>query len=738
MRLRNKFFIVCTAVLLAMSSTVVFGEAPGQAETAYSVDSRSSVLPSGGQAPETLATDLDQTADDSSDDISAASIKALVERFEAEGEFANQGTAHSLQVHLIAVDRFEQQEAADKIVKHMKSFKLLLDHQKDNGLISDNAYNSLQDDAESLIKKYNVSQPEYSYEEAVRETVYVNTTLDSDHDGQPDQIAVDIIRPQETEEGMKVPVIMDASPYYEGIGRGNESELKEWDENGVPVKFPLFYDNYFVPRGYAVVLVDMVGTNNSHGCPTTGGYEETESIKAVIDWLNGRAEARSASGEEMIADWTTGKVGMIGKSYDGTLANAVAATGVEGLETIVPITAISSWYDYYRYGGIPYYRNGPAGLANTVVSSERRDVCRPVRDRITVDADDSTGNYNDFWDERNYFKDADNVKASVFVAPGLNDYNVKTNHFYQWWQELSANDVPRKIWLSQNGHVDPFDFRREEWVHTLHRWFDHWLLGIENGIMDEPMADIEIDADEWETYSTWPDAAAEPVEIRLGPAEGELPGTLTTGSVEGNQTQTYTDDPQQREREMVADEFTAKENRLMFLSPELENAVRFSGTPKINLRASVDAEDTNFTVLIVDYGMDVRVNSRDRGEGIRTLQEEDCWGESTETDDGCYKRTEKTTHEAPYEIVTRGWLDAKNWKSLSDEELLTPGELYDFQWEALPEDYVFKPGHRIGVVIAGSSREWTMTDQNRATVETILGESTITLPIVGGEEAIDF
>lgn len=738
MRLRNKFFIVCTAVLLAMSSTVVFGEAPGQAETAYSVDSRSSVLPSGGQAPETLATDLDQTADDSSDDISAASIKALVERFEAEGEFANQGTAHSLQVHLIAVDRFEQQEAADKIVKHMKSFKLLLDHQKDNGLISDNAYNSLQDDAESLIKKYNVSQPEYSYEEAVRETVYVNTTLDSDHDGQPDQIAVDIIRPQETEEGMKVPVIMDASPYYEGIGRGNESELKEWDENGVPVKFPLFYDNYFVPRGYAVVLVDMVGTNNSHGCPTTGGYEETESIKAVIDWLNGRAEARSASGEEMIADWTTGKVGMIGKSYDGTLANAVAATGVEGLETIVPITAISSWYDYYRYGGIPYYRNGPAGLANTVVSSERRDVCRPVRDRITVDADDSTGNYNDFWDERNYFKDADNVKASVFVVHGLNDYNVKTNHFYQWWQELSANDVPRKIWLSQNGHVDPFDFRREEWVHTLHRWFDHWLLGIENGIMDEPMADIEIDADEWETYSTWPDAAAEPVEIRLGPAEGELPGTLTTGSVEGNQTQTYTDDPQQREREMVADEFTAKENRLMFLSPELENAVRFSGTPKINLRASVDAEDTNFTVLIVDYGMDVRVNSRDRGEGIRTLQEEDCWGESTETDDGCYKRTEKTTHEAPYEIVTRGWLDAKNWKSLSDEELLTPGELYDFQWEALPEDYVFKPGHRIGVVIAGSSREWTMTDQNRATVETILGESTITLPIVGGEEAIDF
>ena len=138
------------------------------------------------------------------------------------------------------------------------------------------------------------------------------------------------------------------------------------------------------------------------------------------------------------------------------------------------------------------------------------------------------------------------------------------------------------------------------------------MLGIENGIMDEPMADIETDANEWETYSTWPDAAAEPVEIRLGPADGELPGTLTLDPVEGEQTQTYTDNPLQREREMVEDEFTAKENRLIFLSPELENAVRFSGTPEINLRASVDAESTHFTVLIVDYGEDVRVNSRDR------------------------------------------------------------------------------------------------------------------------------
>jgi X-Pro dipeptidyl-peptidase len=320
------------------------------------------------------------------------------------------------------------------------------------------------------------SQPIYSYEDAIRETVYVESTLDSDENGKADRIAVDIIRPKETEEGLKVPVIMDASPYYESLGRGNESEVKDRDKDGFNEKFPLFYDNYFVPRGYAVALPEMVGTNQSDGCPTTGGYEEIESIRVVIDWMNGRAKAWDEDNQEVKADWTTGNVGMIGKSYDGTLANGVAATGVEGLKTIVPIGAISSWYNYYRYAGLTYYNNGPGGLASRIVSSTRKEACKPVFDRLNSEADDLSGDYNDFWDERNYVKDVKNVKASVFAVHGLNDYNVKMNHLADWWTALSKEDVPRKLWLTQTGHVDPFDFRRAEWVDTLHRWFDYWLM----------------------------------------------------------------------------------------------------------------------------------------------------------------------------------------------------------------------------------------------------------------------
>ena len=91
---------------------------------------------------------------------------------------------------------------------------------------------------------------------------------------------------------------------------------------------------------------------NSNGCPDVGGRGETLGTKAVIDWLNGRAPGFDAAGDRVTADWTTGDVGMTGVSYNGTLPNQVATTGVEGLKTIVPVSAISSWYDYYRANGL--------------------------------------------------------------------------------------------------------------------------------------------------------------------------------------------------------------------------------------------------------------------------------------------------------------------------------------------------------------------------------------------------
>ena len=86
---------------------------------------------------------------------------------------------------------------------------------------------------------------------------------------------------------------MDDSPYYSTLGRGNESQLKVDDANGLLAKWPLFLDNYFVPRGYAIALVDMTGTNHSTGCPTVQG--PTDNLAARRRSSTGSRAAASAA-----------------------------------------------------------------------------------------------------------------------------------------------------------------------------------------------------------------------------------------------------------------------------------------------------------------------------------------------------------------------------------------------------------------------------------------------------------
>jgi predicted acyl esterase len=571
------------------------------------------------------------------------------------------------------------------------------------------------------------TQPVFSYQNAIREHVSVQSSVDSDGDGKKDLIRVDIIRPRESDAGLKVPVIMDESPYYDNLGRGNESEQKSYDAAGNLAKFPLYYDNYFVPRGYAVLNVDMDGTTKSDGCPTSGGASDVLGGKAVVDWLNGRAKAFDANGKSVKASWTNGRTGMIGKSYDGTLANGVAATGVKGLETIVPISAISSWYDYSRMNGTILTNGEEDGLANTV-DTDPPAKCAAAQQQMATGEDDATGNYNSFWDERNYRSgtvgDVSKVHAAVFATQGLNDLNVKPNQFSTWWAGLSKQNVPRKVWLSQYGHVDPFDYRRDAWVDTLHEWFDHWLWRIPNDVMKQPRVDLEVGPDVWSTQSDWPSPKADPVTLRPQ-ADGSL------GLKSGSGTGTYTD-TRQNEATSVTDPTTAQPGRLAYATPPLQSDLRVSGTPKVSLKVSLDKPTANLGALLVDYGTDTRVNYRDGTEGVKTLDTEDCHGASTTTDDACYKEVATDTVTSDVNVVARGFIDAQNRNSLSHPSPLTPGASYTVRWDTLPQDYQFKAGHRLGLVLIGTDRDVQGDKATGAAVTVDLAGSGITLPVVGG------
>jgi predicted acyl esterase len=571
-----------------------------------------------------------------------------------------------------------------------------------------------------------VTQPQFSYADAIREYVRVQSPVDADHDGKKDLIRVDIIRPKESGAGFKVPVIMDESPYYDNLGRGNEGERKTYDANGNPVKFPLFYDNYFVPRGYAVLNVDMDGTTKSDGCPTSGGLSDVLGGKAVVDWLNGRATAYDAAGHKVKASWTNGRTAMIGKSYDGTLANGVAATGVKGLETIVPISAISSWYDYSRMNGTLWWTGEEDGLADTV-DTDPAAKCAAVRAAMATGQDDATGNYNAFWDSRNYratpVPDVSRVHASVFAVHGTNDLNVKPNQFSTWWAGLAARGVPRKVWLSQYGHVDPFDFRRDVWVDTLHRWFDYWLWHVPNGIMKQPRADVETGPDQWVAQSDWPTRGARSLSLRPQ-SDGTLGLSPSSGSA------AYTD-TRSDEGALVSDPTVSQSYRLAYTTPPLKQDVRLSGTPAVSLRFTSSLPAADLGALLVDYGTDTRVNYLGAGSGVRTLATEDCHGESTATDDACYKQVVTDTATSDVNVVTRGFLDATNRTSLSHPSALTPGQTYTVHWPTLPQDYRFKAGHRLALVLFGVDDDVQYDEPSTgATVKVDLAGTSVTLPVV--------
>ncbi|MER5205444.1 Xaa-Pro dipeptidyl-peptidase [Streptomyces sp. NPDC002825] len=584
------------------------------------------------------------------------------------------------------------------------------------------------------------SRPVHSYADAVRESVWVDTGLDGDGDGRADRVAVDIVRPREpAAAGRRIPVIMDASPYYACCGRGNESQKKTYDADGNPVQLPLFYDNFFVPRGYAFVAVDLAGTNRSDGCDDVGGRSDVQSAKAVVDWLNGRARgytSRTGGTPARATGWSTGNVGMIGKSWDGTIANGVAATGVEGLKTIVPIGAISSWYDYFHSQGAPLYNANPSWLSEYVNSPEAQRRCGAVQDRITAGTPYS-GDWTPDWTERDHVKDAGKVRASVFVVHGQQDLNVRAGQFGQWWDALAAHGVERKIWLSQTGHVDPFDFRRADWVRTLHRWFDHYLLGYDNGIDREPVADVERAPDVWSTDRAWPARATETTTMRpVRTAQPGAGGLGLTPAAPGS-TATFTDDPGLGELDWAAriDEDTPE--KAGFATRPLSRDLRISGSSKVTVTATPTTATAHLSAVLVDLGPDTIRDYGAAGEGITTLTDRTCWGASTAGDSACFKETAARTTDVAYTVVSRGWADLGTWADPREERPLTPGRAYTLTLNLAATDHVVPAGHRLALIVGGTDKDLLDPPSTTPTLTLDLARTWAKVPLVGGAGAFD-
>ncbi|WP_053227306.1 CocE/NonD family hydrolase [Solirubrobacter soli] len=631
----------------------------------------------------------------------------------------------------------------------------------------------------------------YDYRAAIRERVFIpQPGIDADRSGADDWITIDIIRPSEGSSTNKMPAIIDPSPYYTTSCRGNETQcMADWDNDGVNDRWPLFYDNYFLPRGYAYILAQMNGTAyTQHGCPMHGGPTDIAGEKSVVDWLNGRVKgykSASLTATEVVADWHNGSSAMIGKSYDGTLANGVASTGVDGLKTIVPISAISAWYNYSRTGGVRHNTNYPGGSLNPGITNRtpnrpgvnlpnRLPICTPINNDINNDANtdtgdgDTHGDINTFWRDRDYNKDVSKVKAAVFAIHGFQDDNVRMDHMGLWWEGLKANNVPRKLWLLRTGHTDPFEQRRAEWVTTLHRWFDYWLYNVPNGIMSEPQVTVEDEKDVWKEYASWPIPNTQNVDLYLR-ASTDTVGTV--GAFAGGgvaDTQGFTaNGASENTLTNLTSQVANQGNKRVYMTAPLTKDVRLSGTAQADLAAALGADQSNLSVIIADQS-DTPFNQVTRsGDGIVTGNNRTCWGatgaggpectigaaceaSAQEIDTACYAEVTKpeitipsdqtgTNNDQMMWRVTRGIRDSSNRSSLwfQDATTVTPGVVNRYRFPTMPTEHIFKAGHRIAIIVAGTNTSMASATGNQNVAVSLDTRTTkVTLPVVGGYEAL--
>ena len=561
--------------------------------------------------------------------------------------------------------------------------------------------------------------------EWIREQLWVETEFDTDGNGKPDRVHVDVTRQKQTDtEGLKVPVIYNTSPYFAGTAGGSDffwdarHELGETPpvrkaapDVGYRAKVDVISNslvNTWVPRGFAVVHSSSPGTGLSQGCPTVGGINESLAPKAVIDWLNGRARGfTSPDGDEEIkATWCTGKVGMIGTSYNGTLPVAAATTGVEGLAAIIPVAPNTSYYHYYRSNGLVRHPGGYLGedidvLYDFINSGDpaMREYCDcEVRDKDMAEGMDRiTGDYNDFWAGRDYLNQMDNWHTPTLMAHAFNDWNVMPEHSVRIAMRLKEMGVPVQWYFHQGGHGGnpPMEMQN--------KWFSRYLYGIDNGVEDDPKAWIVREGDRRNDPTAYPDYPHPDAQmVKMYPTgDGSTHGDLAiTAPRTTRGTQKVVDDVSLSGAELAqADQ---SKHRLLFATPKLTRDVHTSGTGRITIKVASSKPAVNLSVWLVSLPYE--------SQG---------------------RRTPITNN-----IITRGWADPQNRNDLRTSSPLKPGEFVELTFELQPDDQIIPAGQQIGLMIFSSDRDFTLWPDPGTELTVDLDATMLELPIVGGLRAL--
>ena len=524
------------------------------------------------------------------------------------------------------------------------------------------------------------------------------------------------------------PVILTYSPY------NTLSEPEPTDDA---------YAARYNPLGYARAVADVLGTRGSTGCWDYGGLKEQQS---GVDVVNALANA----------PWSTGKVVMIGGSYDGTTANMVAARGADapGLVGIVPIAAISHWYGYAYGNGVRYFLNSqnPAdegfdtplafdyGLNRTVApdpddpafvaSLQGRFVaCEFQSVEHTQHGYSRQADYDQFWRERSYRKDAGNFRAAVLLAHGWQDYNVKQEETIALWNALRVDDsrtaavegVPFKVlYMTQGTHSGGSS--GAEWQPLLDRFLEHVLKGVNNGIDRDPVKVITrgrtltnagaVTNLDPSFERDWPPPGTKPLDLYISRTfDEDVPGAPPPGTGETGVLSTD-------ERPSEAPSFVYVDNGAV--------------TEEASLRDATNEPGHGY------YSLYYRTEPLTRPLRIAGSAVFDVWVRGADGQHLTPLLVDRLPN-GELRLIERGFLNLNYRNGLERSQPLRPGEWGHARVEFLPQDFTVPAGHSIGLIIQSSNTVWavpgTPGQVNIAhgrvpNTETTTGR--LTLPVVGG------
>lgn len=512
-----------------------------------------------------------------------------------------------------------------------------------------------------------VSQPKYKVK--VEKNVFITM-----RDGT--RLAADIYRPDT--EG-KFPALLGTSPYSKDVQklpvpRGPSDQIK--GNGGIEAGDT----EYFVSRGYIHVIADARGTGFSEGGYRFFTKKEQEDGYDLIEWIGTQPRCN-------------GNVGMLGMSYFGMIQYYIAALNPPHLRAIFPVDACTDMYRQWAYHG---------GIMNTTFALRLWTmIVAHTLDPLDIAVDDlkraleSARNNNDirsrasvylplidlnknpmihdmlvypndgpyYW-ERSAYTKLDKIKIPTYMLYRWTAWQLHLRGAFQGWNGINA---PKKLRVcipkSGMGFWRPWNEDHD----LILRWYDHWLKGIDTGIMDEPPISIFVQGvDKYRYEHEWPLARTKWTKFFLRENRGlaELPASS------GEETDSFTNMPAIIPGQEVPS--------IKYMTKPLYNDTELTGPIALYIHASLNKSDANWMVEIHDIDTDGTMKLISMGWLKASHREID------ESKSKPYKPFHPHTRSIP----------------------IKPGTINEYAIEICETSYVFKAGHRIQLLIKGQDAPW--------------------------------